>query len=144
VPCVRSVERAESSHDPGLAHSASLTPDPAEACRHSELAKTRALLKQAELGLQAAREREQTTARTYRAFAERARHELASCPGCGKPLRGSDLLVSGRCPNCEKALSSLLVPTRFGSLVQNEYLTLLGALGVLVGLAMATSAESAG
>src|SRR5438552_11388952 len=65
----------------------------------SELAKTRARLRQAELGLQAAREREQTTARTYTAFAERARHELASCPGCGKPLRGSDLLVSGRCPN---------------------------------------------
>jgi hypothetical protein len=108
----------------------------------SELAKTRARLKQAELGLQAAREREQTTARTYTAFAERARHELASCPGCRKPLRGSDLLVSGHCPHCEKALTSLLVPTRIGSLVQNEYLALLGALGVLVGLAMATSGNA--
>ncbi len=110
----------------------------------SELAKTRARLKQAELGVQAAREREQTTARTYTAFAERARHELASCPGCGKPLRGSDLLVSGHCPHCKKTLTSLLVPTRIGSLVQNEYLALLGALGVLVGLATATSAESTG
>jgi NADH pyrophosphatase NudC (nudix superfamily) len=69
---------------------------------------------------------------------------LPPCPGCGKPLRGSDLLVSGHCPHCEKTLTSLLVPTRIGSLVQNEYLALLGALGVLVGLAMATSAESAG
>jgi len=52
----------------------------------SELAKTRARLKQAELALRAAREREQTTARTDTAFAERARHELACCPGCAKSL----------------------------------------------------------
>jgi rubrerythrin len=107
----------------------------------SELEKTRARLKQAEFGLQAAREREQLTARTYAAFAERARRELASCPQCRKPLRGSDLLVSGHCPNCDKALTSLLVPTRIGSLVVNEYVALLGALGVLAGLAVTTSAE---
>jgi hypothetical protein len=35
------------------------------------------------------------------------------------------------------------VPTRFAELVQDEYLALLGALGVLVGLALATSADSA-
>jgi hypothetical protein len=109
-----------------------------------ELEKTRARLKQAELGLRAAREREQLTARTYAAFAERARHELASCPGCHKPLRGSDLVVSGHCPHCETALTQLLLPTRIGSLVVNEYSALLGALGVLAGLAISTSAENAG
>ena len=59
---------------------------------------------------------------------------------------GSDLLVSGRCPNpnCGKALSSLLVPTRTGDLVQNDYLALLGALSVLVGLAMATGMSQFG
>lgn len=63
----------------------------------SELAETRGRLKHAELGLQAAREREQTTARTYSALAERARQQLGLCPKCRRPVRGSDLLVSGHC-----------------------------------------------
>ena len=109
----------------------------------SELTERRARLKQAELGLQAAREREKTTARTHRAFAARARHELAPCPQCRKPLRGFDLLISGHCPHCDKPLTSLLVPTRLGGLVQNEYLALLGALAVLVGLALATDEANA-
>lgn len=46
--------------------------------------------------------------------------------------------------NCDKALTSLLVPTRFAELVQNEYLALLGALGVLAGLAIATSTDGTG
>jgi hypothetical protein len=37
-----------------------------------------------------------------------------------------------------------VVPTRIADLVENEYLALLGALGVLVRLAIATSAESVG
>jgi hypothetical protein len=110
----------------------------------SALTQTRARLQEGELGLQAAREREQLTAHTYSAFAERARQKLASCPGCRTPLLGSDVLVSGRCPNCDKALTSLLVPTRFAELVQNEYLALLGALSILAGLAIATSAERVG
>ena len=114
------------------------------AAARNEVAKTRARLEQAELRLRAAPEREQLSARTYAAFAHRARHELASCPRCRQPLRGSDLLVSGRCPHCDYALGSLLVPTRIGSLVVHEYLALLGALGVLAGLAMAASADSAG
>ena len=87
--------------------------------------------------------REQLTARTYSAFAKRARHELAPCPRCRKPLLGSDLLASGRCPHCNKPLTSLLVPTRTANLDHNEYVALLGALGVLVGLALTTD-ESAG
>lgn len=110
----------------------------------SERARTQARLREAELELWAAREREQLLASTFAAFAERARGELASCPRCGTPLRGSDLLVSGRCPKCDHALTSLLVPTRLGSLVLNEYLALLGALAVLAGLALRASAERAG
>jgi hypothetical protein len=104
----------------------------------SELAETQAQLKNVELGMQAARLRERRTARAYSAFAERARHELAPCPRCRKPLRGSDLLASGRCPHCNKPLTSLLVPTRTANLDHNEYVALLGALGVLVGLALTT------
>ena len=111
----------------------------------SELEKTRGRLKEAELRLQAAREREQLTARTYTALAARARQQLASCPRCRAPVRGSDLLVSGHCPNsnCDTALTSLLTPTPKAGLDPNEYLALLGALGVLVG-ALATSGAGAG
>lgn len=70
--------------------------------------------------------------------------ELASCPRCRKPVRGSDLLVSGRCPHCTKALTSLLTPAPHAGLDPTEYLALLGALGVLVGLALATSDANAG
>ena len=109
----------------------------------SELEQTRARLQQAELGVQAARERERLTARTYSALAERARQTLGSCPRCRAPLRGSDLLVAGRCPNCGKALTALLLPAPRANLAADEYLALLGALGVLVGLALASSGENA-
>jgi hypothetical protein len=50
---------------------------------------------------------------------------------------------SGTCPTCNKALTSLLTPTpRAGGLDSNEYLPLVGALGVFVGLARATTAET--
>jgi hypothetical protein len=112
----------------------------------SERAQTRARLRESKLRVQAAREREQTTAHTYTALAERARHELASCPQCRQPVRASDLLVSGRCPNpsCRRALSSLLLPAPRAGFDANEYLALLGALGVLVGLAQAASGERQG
>jgi hypothetical protein len=84
------------------------------ALARAELAETGGRLREAELRLEAAREREELTARSYRAAAERIRQELASCPRCRKPLRGSDLLVSGHCPNCGKALSSLLTPGATG------------------------------
>ena len=61
----------------------------------SELERTRARLAEAEPRLQAAREREQLTASSLRALAERARGELASCLQSGQSPRGSDLLVSG-------------------------------------------------
>ena len=108
----------------------------------SEQEATRARLAEAELRLQAAREREQLTAGTYSALAERTRQELASCPRCRKPVRGSDLLVSGRCPHCRTALTSLLTPAPRAGLDPTEYLALLGALGVLVGLALATTDAS--
>jgi hypothetical protein len=108
----------------------------------SELEGTRARVREAELAVQAAREREQLTARTYRAVAERSRQELVLCPRCRQPVRGSDLLVSGCCPHCRKGLTSLLTPTPRAGLDSNEYLALMGALGVLVGLALASAAES--
>jgi rubrerythrin len=113
------------------------------AAASSELEQTRGRLREAELGLQAATKREQLTAHTYSALAARARQQLGVCPQCRKPLRGCDLLVAGRCPNCGKALSSLLLPAPRANFAPDEYLALLGALGVLVGLALATADASA-
>jgi len=108
-----------------------------------ELAATRVRVRELEGALEAARAREEHAARTYAAFAARARQVLARCPRCGKPLRGSDLLVSGRCPHCDRAVTELLAPAPRSALDQTEYLALLGALGLLSGLALA-SAEEAG
>ena len=93
----------------------------------------------AEFALQAARERERLFARSCQAFAERAGHPLATCQRCKGALRGTDLLISGRCPNptCSApALTSLLLPAPRAGLDQHEYLALLGALGALVQLAL--------
>src|SRR5712691_906228 len=108
----------------------------------SELERTRARLAEAKLKLDAAGQREQLTARTLRALAERARHELASCPQCRQALRGYDLFVSGHCPNCNRAITALLTPrSQLGAPDKDEYLALLGALGGLLGLALATSGD---
>jgi len=109
-----------------------------------ELEATRMRVREAEGALAAARAREEHTARTYAAFAARARQVLARCPRCRKPLRGSDLLVSGRCPHCGKAVTELLAPAPRAALDQTEYLALLGALGLLTGLALASAGEEAG
>ncbi len=52
--------------------------------------------------------------------------------------------IARNAPNCSKALTSLLTPTPRAGLNGDEYLSLVGALGVLVGLALATTDESAG
>jgi rubrerythrin len=115
----------------------------ARAASASELEQTRARLAEVELRLQTASEREQTTARTHRTLAERARHQLASCPQCRKPVRGTDLLVSGHCPNCSKPITAFLTPRpQLGAPDKDEYLALLGALGGLVGLALASTSEN--
>ena len=111
----------------------------------AELERTRARLVEAEAALALAREREQLTGTSFRVLAERARGELASCPQCQKPLRGFDLLVGGHCPQCARPITALLLPRRqTGAPDQDAYLALLGALGGLVGLALARTSGGAG
>jgi hypothetical protein len=110
----------------------------------AELEGTRARLAEAEAALALAREREQITASSFSALAERARGELAVCPQCRKPVCGSDLLVSGHCPNCARAITALLLPRpQTGAPDRDAYLALLGALGGLVGLALASTSDGA-
>ena len=55
-------------------------------------------------------------------------------------MRGYDLLASGHCPNCNP---NLLTPRpQLGAPDRDEYLALLGALGGLVGLALASTSEN--
>ncbi|MGH3085308.1 MAG: hypothetical protein ACRDNP_14890, partial [Gaiellaceae bacterium] len=110
----------------------------------SELEQTRTRLAETGRRLQIARERDKTIARLQGALAERARHELASCPQCRKPLRGCDLLVSGHCPQCTRPITELLIPRpQTGAPDRDAYLALLGALGGLVGLALGTTSGRA-
>jgi hypothetical protein len=111
----------------------------------SELERTRARLVETEAALALAREREQVTAASFRALSERARGVLASCPQCQKPLRGSDLLVSGHCPQCARPITALLLPRpQHGAPDRDAYLALLGALGGLVGLSLASTGSGGG
>jgi hypothetical protein len=52
-----------------------------------------------------------------------------------------EMFVSGRCPHCQKAVTELLTPAPRAGLQQSEYLALLGALGLLTGLALASAGE---
>jgi hypothetical protein len=108
----------------------------------SALATTRSRLVELELSLELAAAREQTDAGTLAALAERSRQALAQCPRCREPVSGSDFLVRGHCPHCGKELTALLMPRpQPGAPEREEYMALLGALGVLVGLSAARSPE---
>jgi hypothetical protein len=109
-----------------------------------QLHETETLLREEELKLAAANQRQQTTIHIYRALAERLCQQLATCPRCAHPVSGGDLLIRGRCPNpeCSTALTTLLAPGPQAQVDSYEYLALLGALGILAGLAQANSAET--
>jgi plasmid stability protein len=105
-----------------------------------QLEQTRARLAQAEAKLEATSQQQQTFTQTLAALAERTRHQLATCPQCQTALSGYDLLVSGHCPTCTRPITTLLTPRpQKGAPTNDDYLPLLGALGGLVGLALATS-----
>lgn len=106
-----------------------------------ELEAMRERMREAGFELRVAREREQLTARTYGALAARVRQQLARCPGCKNPVRGSDLLVTGHCPECGRTLSEVLEPAPRSGLDRSGYLVLLGALGLLTSIALAASED---
>lgn len=71
-----------------------------------------------------------------KAFAQRAAREVGTCPQCREPITGYDLLSVGRCAHCARPLSSLIAPTTASStLDQRELMLLVGALGLVLGIA---------
>jgi hypothetical protein len=68
---------------------------------------------------------------------------LSPARATASPCTAPTCWSAAAAPNCNKALTSPLLSTRTADLVQNEYLALLGALGVLVGLALATTDQNA-
>ncbi|MGH9305021.1 MAG: hypothetical protein ACRDZ5_11525, partial [Acidimicrobiales bacterium] len=65
---------------------------------------------------------------------------IGTCPTCGKPITGYDLLGAGQCPHCSQALSSLIAPTSASpTLDQRELMFLVGALGAVLGIAYLAS-----
>ena len=97
-----------------------------------ELERQRTRLTQTEQALQTARTREQTSRRLHRSLAEKAAQPIGSCPHCRKPITGYDLLATSSCPHCQKPLSSYLPPAPRPWLDQPGYLTLIGALSLLL------------
>jgi hypothetical protein len=94
--------------------------------------------------VEAFRERDQAVSSAYRALAQRTGQRVGECPRCGRPITGHDLLVTGHCPHqeCHASLTSLLgssapaeTAAQKGSLDEGEFKVLLGALGLLLGIA---------
>jgi hypothetical protein len=92
----------------------------------------------------AATEAELQTARAQVAalgtFAQQAGRRIGTCPACKQEITGHDLLVTGACRHCGQALSGLIAPSRTESAIdQRELMILVGAVGVLLGIAYLTS-----
>ncbi len=102
----------------------------------ASLARLEAGKAEAEADLHAAR----TQLAGLEALAQRAGRPVGTCPDCKKQITGNDLLVSGQCRECGHALSGLIAPDRPASgLDQRELLLLMGALGVVLGVAYLAS-----
>jgi hypothetical protein len=91
--------------------------------------------------LEAMRERERATSSAYRALGQRTTQPVGSCPSCATRISGQDLLVSGQCPSCGASLTPLLGIGTDGAIGKGglndaDLKILLGALGVLLGIAL--------
>ena len=93
--------------------------------------------------LEILRQRDRTTSAAYHALAQRTTQPVGTCPQCSTAITGRDLLVTGQCPNpdCRVSLTALLgigtngVSAK-GGLNDGDLKILLGALGLLLGIAL--------
>lgn len=113
-----------------------------------KLAATSAQKAEAEASLRSAR----LELQALQSLAGRAGQTLGQCPraDCAHPITGFDLLVTGHCASCGQALTNLLKlkspqteedpdQPHPGGVSERDFLLLLGALGVVVGVAYLAS-----
>jgi len=94
-----------------------------------------ARVREAETHAREAMKREATLTSAYRGLAERIKQDIGKCPACQVGVTGEDLLVSTACRNGHSLVSMFGKPNP-------EYMFLVGALGVLVGIALSGSGGS--
>jgi antitoxin component of RelBE/YafQ-DinJ toxin-antitoxin module len=73
----------------------------------------------------------------------RLKQVLGTCQ-CGSPLSGSDLLLTGRCPQCNQGVAGLLAGTSEGggSLNRSEFAPFMTGIGVALALILLAYAAS--
>lgn len=106
-----------------------------------EIAELRANLANRERSLRGLEDQRADLAAASEGLSGRLQQPVGKCPGCSSPVTGANVLVEGSCPNCRRSLSSLLAEDR-AQLNQTDYLVLVGALGVLLALAMWQSRQA--
>jgi hypothetical protein len=75
---------------------------------------------------------------SFQSLSHRLGQPLAPCPNqaCRGPVRGHDLLVTGRCPRCRTSLAVTLAQVATGTKPvekPDDWLLLLGAVGAAIG-----------
>jgi hypothetical protein len=110
-----------------------------------ELENTRAAQRQEALRREAAEQQAFLLHGAAKSWSDRAQQEVGRCPqpGCGKPIKGYDLLVSGTCPACKRTVNSMFMPeTKTSRVDWNELLPILIAGGVVLGAVAATRGKA--
>jgi len=103
---------------------------------HEQLGAAAAKLREAEGRVAGLEDKERNALAAYQGLRQRTDHSVGSCPYCKGLVRGYDLFVTGHCSACGKPVSTLLVGAgNTAGLDQKELLLLLGAIGIVVGMA---------
>jgi hypothetical protein len=106
----------------------------------AELRASRSRLAEEKAATEAALQTARAQVAALGAFAQQAGRRIGTCPSCKQQITGHDLLVIGACRQCGHALSGLIAPARAESAIdQRELMILVGAVGVLLGIAYLTS-----
>lgn len=103
-----------------------------------EVQRLRAQLDGARAEVAGAQTQAQAVTASFQSLSHRLGQPLAPCPNhaCGGPVRGYDLLVTGRCPRCRTSLAVTLAEVATGSKPvekTDDWLLLLGAVGAAIG-----------
>ncbi len=141
----QAVERFASDQDLTLANTVAILLDRGLQAvgDESSIAALQRRVAEQDADLRVLHERDRTTSSAYQALAQRTTQPVGSCPACGSRISGQDLLVSGQCsnPQCGASLTPLLGIGTDGALGKGglndaDLKVLLGALGLLLGIAL--------